>query len=77
MVKRKSLKIGIDSFKPKPLSTIKFKYCIGDKMNTNYYGEPGTYSPEISNDSPFNFDLDYEKYEKTQIENRVLGYITK
>lgn len=46
----------------------------------DYFNEPGTFAPKPQKKEetyPFNIDIDYEKYEKTQVKRKVLGYISK
>lgn len=46
----------------------------------NYYGESGTFAPKPMKKEetlPFNIDIDFEKYERTQVKRKVLGYVSK
>ncbi|MEA3282605.1 MAG: hypothetical protein U9Q68_08645 [Euryarchaeota archaeon] len=40
----------------------------------------GTFAPKPPKKEgtyPFNIDIDYEKYERTQVKRKVLGYVSK
>ena len=58
---------------------------MGDeKMSYNetdaYFGESGTLAPKAQKKEetyPFNIDIDYEKYERTQVKRKILGYVSK
>jgi len=46
----------------------------------NYFDESGTFAPKPHKKAdvyPFNIDIDYEKYERTQVKKKVLGYVPK
>ena len=46
----------------------------------DYFGEVGTFAPKIQKKEethPFNIDIDFEKYERTKVKKRVLGYVPK
>ena len=46
----------------------------------DYFGELGTFAPKPPKKEeayPFNIDIDYEKYERTQAKRKVLGYVSK
>ena len=46
----------------------------------DYFDELGTFAPKLPKKKdayPFNIDIDYEKYERTQAKRKVLGYVSK
>ncbi|MDD1745412.1 MAG: hypothetical protein LUQ20_06365 [Candidatus Methanoperedens sp.] len=46
----------------------------------DYFSESGTFAPKTQKKEeayPFNVDIDYEKYERTQVKRKVLGYVSK
>ena len=45
----------------------------------DYFGEVGTFAPKSLKKEeayPFNIDIDFEKYERTQVKRKVLGYVS-
>lgn len=46
----------------------------------DYFGEAGTFAPKTPKKEetyPFNVDIDFEKYERTEVKKKVLGYVSK
>jgi len=46
----------------------------------DYFEESGTFAPKPHKKAdvyPFNIDIDYEKYERTKVKRKVLGYVPK
>lgn len=46
----------------------------------DYFGEVGTFAPKTQKKEeayPFNVNIDFEKYERTEVKKKVLGYVSK
>lgn len=53
---------------------------MSDNETDDYFGEVGTFAPKSQKKEeayPFNIDIDFEKYERTQVKRKVLGYVSK
>lgn len=56
----------------------------GEKMpndrTDDYFGEAGTFAPKTQKKEvayPFNVDIDFKNYERTEVKKKVLAYVSK
>jgi hypothetical protein len=46
----------------------------------DYFGEAGTFAPKTQKKEvayPFNIDIDFKNYERTEVKKKVLAYVSK